>query len=303
MNTRIGEGKVVRTAKRILGFAGLASLALVCAGATWAQSMPAQTGVAVPVSAASAKKLPAAPSAPKGQTEAIKVHGHWTIEVKNPNGTVASRQEFENAIAGTGPDLLTGLISGEYTAGGFYVNLDTSAGAGSGNGLCGNFGRCTFYDSRITWISGAIGVLTYTPNPTGGTSPSSTVGYTLSGTVAPSNGGTIVSVNEGILLCANSASFAAGSYSPAAPVSTAFSTTSAQTCSLGNSPSGPANGYIEFDLTSTTLPTPQTVTAPQSVSVTVVITFGSSSSSNPTEQATRASSKAAGATVIPARVP
>ena len=236
MNTRLGEGNVVRSAKRILGFAGLACLALVCAGADYAQAKPVHTGVAVPVSAAAAKKVPAAPSASKRQTEAIKVHGHWTIEVRNPDGTVASRREFENAIADTGADLLTGLISGEYTPGGFYLDLNTSAGPGNGNGLCGNYGQCTFYDSRITWISGAIGILTYTPNPTGGTSPVSTVGYTLSGTVTPGDGGTIVSVGEGILLCANNASFAAGSYSPAAPVSTAFSTVSAQTCILGTHP-------------------------------------------------------------------
>ena len=43
MNRRLNEGKVGRIAKRILDLAGLACLALVCAGADHAQSKPAQT--------------------------------------------------------------------------------------------------------------------------------------------------------------------------------------------------------------------------------------------------------------------
>jgi len=33
-----------------------------------------------------------------GPQEGIKVHGHWNIVIKNPNGSVASRHEFENAL-------------------------------------------------------------------------------------------------------------------------------------------------------------------------------------------------------------
>jgi hypothetical protein len=32
-----------------------------------------------------------------GPQEGIKVHGHWVIEVRNPDGKVATRREFENA--------------------------------------------------------------------------------------------------------------------------------------------------------------------------------------------------------------
>nr|UXE46090.1 hypothetical protein Hi04_10k_c5653_00005 [uncultured bacterium] len=35
----------------------------------------------------------------------IKVHGHWTIEVRNPDGTVASHNEFENACVSCGQAL------------------------------------------------------------------------------------------------------------------------------------------------------------------------------------------------------
>lgn len=33
-----------------------------------------------------------------GMGEGIKVHGHWTIEVRNPDGSVASVHKFENAL-------------------------------------------------------------------------------------------------------------------------------------------------------------------------------------------------------------
>jgi hypothetical protein len=32
--------------------------------------------------------------------DGIKVHGHWAIDVRNPDGTLASHNEFENAFSG-----------------------------------------------------------------------------------------------------------------------------------------------------------------------------------------------------------
>src|SRR5262245_717173 len=48
----------------------------------------------------------------------IKVHGHWTIVVRNPDGSVSSRHEFENSFRGTGfvPSLLAGQITQFYWA-------------------------------------------------------------------------------------------------------------------------------------------------------------------------------------------
>ena len=33
-----------------------------------------------------------------GSHQGIKVHGHWTIEVRNPDGSVATHREFENSL-------------------------------------------------------------------------------------------------------------------------------------------------------------------------------------------------------------
>src|SRR2546423_15522419 len=38
----------------------------------------------------------------RGQQEGIKVHGHWTIEVRNPDGTLVTHREFENALTSLG---------------------------------------------------------------------------------------------------------------------------------------------------------------------------------------------------------
>lgn len=43
-----------------------------------------------------------------GPSDGIKVHGHWTIDIKNADGTQASHHEFENAL---GPDGAAGLSS------------------------------------------------------------------------------------------------------------------------------------------------------------------------------------------------
>ncbi len=57
-----------------------------------------------------------------GPSEGIKVHGHWTIEVREPDGTLVSRTEFENALApdmgqGSGAQFLTRLLSRDAAVG------------------------------------------------------------------------------------------------------------------------------------------------------------------------------------------
>lgn len=48
-----------------------------------------------------ATPIPASSSAPTGAPqEGIKVHGHWTLEVRNPDGSLAEHREFENEYEG-----------------------------------------------------------------------------------------------------------------------------------------------------------------------------------------------------------
>jgi hypothetical protein len=289
MSERESNGIVVPAGSRsarsavlgwILASAVLAALVFVLAGSSRAQSQTTESKSAPATSAPSSAQVtpvdtasvtqaatpnpvagPAAPagqSAPKGQSEGIKVHGHWTIEVKNPDGTVASHREFENAISTVGPDILTGLLSGEYVTGGFYVVLYGP--------LCGT-GNCLLIDTRNTTNCAACAhLLSYTPNPSSAR-PSVAAGYTLTGTVGPvSGGGPITQVESGVALCY--ASFGVS----ASGTPTSFLQATPQAC--GNAPVFSATDQI---LSLTNAPVAAiTVTAPQSVSVTVVITFGSS---------------------------
>ena len=57
---------------------------------------------------------------PASQTtsDGIQVHGHWTMTVTNPDGSVDAVHEFDNDLAyavsfeGSGADLLTALVAG-----------------------------------------------------------------------------------------------------------------------------------------------------------------------------------------------
>jgi hypothetical protein len=54
----------------------------------------------------------------RGQPEGITVHGHWTIEVRNGDGSLESRREIENALivmVGGGNSLLAGLLANHYS--------------------------------------------------------------------------------------------------------------------------------------------------------------------------------------------
>lgn len=45
-----------------------------------------------------------------GSHEGIKVHGHWTIEVRNPDGTLVTHREFENSLVSGGTFVLTNCL-------------------------------------------------------------------------------------------------------------------------------------------------------------------------------------------------
>lgn len=55
----------------------------------------------------------------KPGAEGVTVHGYWKIDVKNPDGTVVDRREFENALQspGMGDSLLSQLLTGRAVVG------------------------------------------------------------------------------------------------------------------------------------------------------------------------------------------
>ena len=55
---------------------------------------------------------PVAEVAPQGTSDGIQVHGHWTVTVSNPDGTVDAVHEFENALHEEASAMLSGLLTG-----------------------------------------------------------------------------------------------------------------------------------------------------------------------------------------------
>jgi len=112
----------------LLGMAGIAQAqASGAAAQTTVIPAPAAIGQlkAEPVTAAPGK------SVPNGNHEGITVHGHWTIEVRNPDGKLVSHTEFENALVQpSGAQDLTAILSGNYVPGGYVIDL------GSPNAPC-----------------------------------------------------------------------------------------------------------------------------------------------------------------------
>ena len=139
-------------ARRSLLLVSLLAMALTCAVAGQAQSSattaltqdakPAlATAAPVQTLAVDAKPATSTSNAPgatkagppaKGAQEGIKVHGHWTIEVRNPDGTVDKHLDFENGFCtvsntrlsfGSGDVTLTALLFGVVVPGPWQITL------------------------------------------------------------------------------------------------------------------------------------------------------------------------------------
>ncbi len=150
----------------ILASATLSTL-VFAPGSSWAQSQQSPTSKSAPANATApangavtgstamtqlATTTPAlaslGQSAPKGRQEGITVHGYWTIEVKNPDGKVTERREFENHVVLYGEGILEGLLSGNIVPGGWTILL---AGNSSNSST-----QCTESTFSICALAGAV---------------------------------------------------------------------------------------------------------------------------------------------------
>jgi len=91
--------------------AGRAQTAGAAATAQAAPAAPAAAAPPVAAVPAGAQQANAQQSKP-GNNEGIRVHGHWIIDVRNPDGSLAEHRDFENSLAGYGSELLAALMSG-----------------------------------------------------------------------------------------------------------------------------------------------------------------------------------------------
>lgn len=212
--------------------------------------------------------------APKGTHEGIKVHGHWTIEVRNPDGKVATHREFENSLVnGPGAATLVSLLVGNFVPGGAFIALSDAANPQTG-GPCppvGGSTNCLLVGSLIaptpsSWFTTVPGFsggcipanncspsLTITPNML---SQGWNTGLLFSGSIPGSmtetgNISAVYLFPEG---CGGNAT------------TTVIGTASPTTCASTAAPTG-------LSLTSANLATAVSVTAGQSVAVTVQLSF------------------------------
>ena len=98
-------------------------------GAAFAQAKstsPQKAATAAGPAAAARSTKASAPGG--GPQEGIKVHGEWTIEVRNPDGTVAARREFQNAYL-AGSVILPRLLGRQISPGPWVVTLGDSTGS------------------------------------------------------------------------------------------------------------------------------------------------------------------------------
>ncbi|MGA7340779.1 MAG: hypothetical protein WBE72_14845 [Terracidiphilus sp.] len=157
-----------------LVLAALVAMVLSNPGIGRAQSKPTQAGhAAAPANSA----LLAEPLAQEGQSatrgkpdqegkqEGIKVHGHWTIEVKNPDGKLVTHREFENKLvtgSNAGNLFLSTVLGRTVVTGPWLIALGNSLGSGSPQGgpICpantqsfnfGDPGECLITEANSTW--------------------------------------------------------------------------------------------------------------------------------------------------------
>jgi hypothetical protein len=105
---------------------------------------------------AAALATPFAAAEQGGTGEGIKVHGHWTIEVRNADGTLESRREVENALViwtAGGQTLLAGLLANYYSDPIWFVSLYGPDINGNTTGPCHHEGSpdpwpCSIAESR-----------------------------------------------------------------------------------------------------------------------------------------------------------
>jgi hypothetical protein len=262
-----------------------------------ASTTPTTAAVAMPTVPTVKPMAPAEENTPaKGQREGIIVHGHWTIEVRNPEGRVVTHREFENSFLDQ--DVLAGLLGHASAAGGLSITL---------LGTCGTIN----YPARLSPVPLPPGVpytgpgcVLYESDSPAFTAPffndltqavpnylgTNTLGYGID----CSNGNPNC---YGVLSASSSPGSDVLTLQGTAPLPTTVGTGSISavyaniyTCAPSNSPSACANashglfGGIagitgplsgSFTLTGTTLPSAVPVSGGQSVSVTVQISFSS----------------------------
>ena len=174
---------------------------------------------------------------PAGPQEGIKVRGQWAIEVKNPDGTLVKRVEFENALVSDGQIRLANYLGRTRTPGRWSVIVF--------DGLCtpdsGASSVCILTEAGSTYGGAPWTEPNTWPNLT---LTQSAAGLTLRGTFTAASAGSVSSVATGL-----------------------------GTCPTTIAPGNCAEFDPEVTFSSRTLPTPIAVLSGQIVQISVTFSF------------------------------
>jgi len=130
--------------------------------------------------------------------EGIAVHGHWVIDVRNPDGSLAQHREFENSVTGPGQVALVTLLVQGFGTGDWAIVL----GPSGSNGPCGGTSQ-TCEIVRVLTTQPALKDCPINTCSAGLTIAESlgTFAFTLAGTATATQPGNIGSVGTIITLC------------------------------------------------------------------------------------------------------
>jgi len=79
-------------------------------------------------------------SVPKNQNAGIKVHGRWSLVVRNADGTVSDRRDFENSLDLGGMFILQQLLTGQLVPGAWAISLGAEESGNTGPCSAGSTG-------------------------------------------------------------------------------------------------------------------------------------------------------------------
>ncbi len=231
----------------------LVTLATIAGAAAQAPAPPAArpTGTAAAESESSAVPNDAS-------HQGIKVHGHWTITVRNADGSAARTTEFENSLTSDGAQLISKLLLGTTVRAYFMLSVFNGSGIEPNKSPCQNLSipsySCNIYPSAAVstpCIAGACAIgLTATATPTG---------FTLRGSILSNSTGSITHVTSYLFTCPQT--------------SDTGSTVTAAACYASTVGTNNFQNAEGLGFTDTTTPSPIPVTADQTIDVRVAITF------------------------------
>jgi len=169
--------------------------------------------------------------------DGITVHGHWTIDIRNADGALASHHEFENALVpDSGASSLSGLLARSFAPTGWQLELSALDGTGACARAAGAAGQPTLTVTPPQTIDPQAPVFTGAPtrpNLTTWIVPASGSGFEVNiGSGAPANFSTVTS-NPGELVFAwDPANTSPGTYVFTVTISSGVNSSNAYTFTL-----------------------------------------------------------------------